>query len=249
MNKRLLKISALSYSNTFPFVFGMRHQLEGRIGELKYEIPAISAERFKNYEVDIALVPVATLEEQSDYKIITNYCIGSYKEVKSVALFSHLPLEQISKIYLDIESRTSVNLVKVLAKKYWKINPSWEPLTNNINPNNVESVVLIGDKTFEYQDKFPYIYDLSMEWYKLTGLPFVFAVWIARNKVPEEIESELNQIFSFGLQHISKLYDEFPVLVSKAEFEDYLNNFIDYNLDSEKYESINLFLKYLKEIE
>jgi len=226
----------------------MRHKLEGRVGELKYEIPAVSADRFKNHEVDIALIPVGTLPGQSDYKIITNYCIGSHKEVKSVALFSNLPLEKISKIYLDLESRTSVNLVRVLAQQYWKINPTWAPLTKDVNPLDTEAVVLIGDKTFQYQNKFPYVYDLSLEWYKLTGLPFVFAVWVARDWVSEEIEKELNQIFSFGLNSISKLFDEFEVLISQEEFEDYLYNYIDYNLNPQKHKAIDLFLEYLKEV-
>ena len=246
MNKRLLKISALSYSNTFPFVYGMRHKLEGRVGELKYEIPAISAERFKNHEVDIALIPVGVLPGLSDYKIITDYCIGSNGEVKSVALFSKWPLKRIRKIYLDQESRTSVNLVKVLARELWKISPQWQALSAEIDPLDTDAVVLIGDKTFEYQDKFPYVYDLSLEWQKFTGLPFVFAVWVARNAVTDEIINELNHIFSFGLRNISKLYDEFDVAISKGEFEEYLNKYINYNLDEEKRKAIKLFLRYLQ---
>jgi len=215
-------------------------------GELKYEIPSVSAERFKNHEVDIALIPVGVLPALTDYRIITDFCIGSTGEVKSVALFSRLPLEGIRKIYLDGESRTSVNLVRVLAKEFWKISPRWQELPKEIDPLDTDAVVLIGDKTFGYQNKFPYAYDLSLEWQKFTGLPFVFAVWVARKSVSDAIINELNQIFSFGIQNISKLYNEFDVAVSKGEFEEYLNKYIDYILDAEKRKAIRLFLSYLQ---
>ena len=246
MNKRHIRISALSYSNTFPFVYAMRHKLEGRVGELNYEVPAVSAQRFKNHEVDIALIPVASLLEMSDYQIITDYCIGSYGEVKSVALFSKIPLESIRNIYLDTESRSSVNLVKILAKNSWKINPEWISLPENSDALELDSVVLIGDKTFKYQNKFPYVYDLSLEWKKFTGLPFVFAVWVARNSISNEIIDELNQVFSYGLERIPDLYNEFDISISREEFEEYLNRYIDYNLDANKRKAIELFISYLK---
>ena len=115
----------------------------------------------------------------NNYEIISDYCIGAVGKVKTVVLFSQVPLNQITKIYLDTHSRTSVNLVKVLAREYWKINPEWEQWDETQTNSLPVSAVMIGDKTFAMVQQYRYTYDLAEEWQDFTNLPFVFACWVA----------------------------------------------------------------------
>ncbi len=246
MRESVYKISALSYSNTYPFVYALQNKYNGQIGELKFEVPAVSVERFKKGEVDVALVPVGSLPLLKDYNIITDYCIGSYGKVKTVSLFSDVPLDQITEIYLDSESRSSVKLVKILARDLWHIAPRWQNFDSKANPVYRRSVVLIGDKTFGMDKRYKFNFDLSEQWLKLTGLPFVFAVWVARPDVDKGFIAELNSSFAFGLENINKLYDSFLLKISKEEFEDYLRNYIDYSFDASKKEAMNKFLELSK---
>ena len=76
--------------------------------------------------IDVGLVPVAIIPEMKEHYIISDYCIGCDGEVASVCLFSEVPLNKIEKVLLDYQSRTSVELLKILIKEYWKINPVFE---------------------------------------------------------------------------------------------------------------------------
>lgn len=248
MNQRKFRISALSYSNTFPFVLGLNQLLVNEAYILDFEVPSLTAERFFNGEVDMALVPVGALLSMSDYKIISNYCIGANGKVKTVCLYTNVHIEEIEKIYLDTDSRTSMRLVQILAKYFWKISPIFVKLEPGQKIENNQAVLLIGDKTFGVSDKYKFTFDLAEEWKKFTNLPFVFALWIAKNSVPDFIVDNLNDALKFGLSNIKELKNHFDLPVNSQEYEDYIENYIDYNLDETKKEAMKLFLDYAKEM-
>ena len=238
-----VRISALSYSNTYPFVFGLQKMLAGKIGDIRYEVPAVSAERFKKKEVDVALIPVGALSEMEDYQIVTDFCIGSDGPVKTVCLYHNEPLESLTTIYLDTESRTSVRLVKILARHHWNIHPRWTPAQPGIAPRKGEGVLLIGDKTFGMARNYRYCTDLSTEWKKMTGLPFVFAVWVAKPHVSQRFISELNKALRYGVENLAQVYSHFKITIPESEFVEYIERYIAYHLDNKKREAIKLFLK------
>ena len=91
--------------------------------ELNFEYPSKVAAQLLNDEIDIGLVPIAVIPSLKTPHIISDYCIGTEGEVASVCLFSEVPIDQITSICLDYQSRTSVVLLKILLKKYWKISP------------------------------------------------------------------------------------------------------------------------------
>ena len=70
-------------------------------------------------EIDVGLIPVAAIPQLSKYYIVGDYCIGTEGEVASVCLFSEVPIEEIKKVYLDYQSRSSVALLKWLMKESW----------------------------------------------------------------------------------------------------------------------------------
>jgi len=252
MKKDKIKISAVSYLNTLPFLYGLNNSgiLDNFVFEL--DIPSICAKKLIDDQVDIALIPVAGIPYVKNPVFISNYCLGAYKQVKSVILFSDVPLEQIESVYLDYQSRTSVNLVQVLALKHWKINPKWinsfEGFETEISGR--KAGVIIGDRTFSIKKDYKYVYDLSMEWYNLTGLPFVFATWVANKPIYDEFVDQFNRALQFGLDHIDLVVKEYVQMNpdSKIDLKDYLTNNISYLLDEPKKKSIKLFYQYMIEL-
>jgi len=242
----MFKITAISYLNTIPFIYGIRKSglLENYLLEL--DVPSASAMKILNHKADIGLVPVALLKDLKGHRIITDYCIGAKGKVKSVVLLSNKPLQQILKISLDYDSLTSVNLVKVLAKHYWKIHPLWENQTaKDINTfENHESLVAIGDKTFELKQKYEYCYDLSEEWYIFTGLPFVFACWIAVSDLPESYVQKFSDAIAYGVGHLDEVIKEIPDgTYQNINIKEYLTEQISFDFDEKKKDAMSLFLK------
>ncbi len=215
------------------------------------DIPSDCAKKLIYNEVDLGLVPVAIIPQLKEHYIISDYCIGAQGKVNSVLLVSDVPLNEIKEVLLDYQSKTSVNLVKVLAKNLWKINPVWKDSKEGFEKNIEGNVagVIIGDRTFNLPKKFKYQYDLAEEWQKLTGLPFTFACWVANKKLPTEFVHELNKTFQKG---VSNKEDSISLGegrgVESESLLNYLNNDIDYILDETKIKSIDLFLKYLAKI-
>jgi chorismate dehydratase len=246
----LLRISAVSYLNTFPFVFGIQQSGLLKNFKLELDVPSICAEKLKNETVDISLVPVGALPEIGQFNFISDFCIGAVGEVKTVLLMSKVPLDQISRIHLDFDSRTSVELVKVLAKHSWKIHPAWENLKagHASAPSDIESLVAIGDKTFLIRQDFPYVYDLATEWIGFTGLPFVFATWVSRVRLPDEVLRQFTLAISYGVAHKRECIDYFSdkLPTSYDDSLKYLEENISYEFDERKKQGLRLFLKYLE---
>ncbi|MGA2823336.1 MAG: menaquinone biosynthesis protein [Bacteroidales bacterium] len=244
----LLKISAVSYLNTIPFVYGIQRSGLLKDYRLDLDIPSLCAEKLKNGVVDVALIPVGALNDLASFQFITDYCIGAVSTVKTVLLLSHKPLHEITEIGLDYDSRTSVQLVKVLAKYQWKITPLWKNLMPGQASQDpgVEAIVAIGDKTFDLVKKYPYCYDLAEEWIRLTSLPFVFAVWVTTKKLPEHLQIDLNSALEYGVGHIKETLEFFKdKLPAEEDCQSYLEKNISYTFDERKKEGLRLFLNYL----
>jgi chorismate dehydratase len=250
MNMELFKISAVSYLNTIPFVYGIQRSGLLKDYRLDLDIPSLCAEKLKNGVVDVALIPVGALSDLASFEFITDYCIGAVSTVKTVLLLSHKPLNEITEIGLDYDSRTSVQLVKVLAKYQWKIAPSWKNLMPGQASQDpgMEAIVAIGDKTFGLVKKYPYCYDLAEEWIRLTSLPFVFAVWVTTKKLSEPIKTALNSALEYGVGHIKETLEFFKdKLPADEDCQSYLEKNISYTFDERKKEGLRLFLKYLNQ--
>ncbi|MFR9649255.1 MAG: menaquinone biosynthesis protein, partial [Rikenellaceae bacterium] len=199
------KIAAVSYLNTIPFIYGIESRKASLNTELVIASPAECARLFMDGEVDVALLPTAVLPQVPDCEVVSSYCIGAEGAVRSVVLVSDEPIDKVERIYVDAESRTSVQLGAYLAKNLWKIEPEWYVLDSaqRMNsPKDGDAFLLIGDKVFEYEGEFEYTYDLSLGWYSQTNLPFAFAVWVARKGFDEEFLAELDHALTFGVEHI-----------------------------------------------
>jgi len=242
-----IRITAVSYYNTLPFIYGIRHSgmLSGY--ELSLDVPSECARKLHANEADIGLIPVGALPAFEEYHLVSDLCIGADKDVKSVLLLAESELTEIKTIYLDTDSLTSVNLVSILAEKYWNICPEWKSLSLlNGKLSAHEGKVLIGDKTFGLSAKHPYCYDLAGEWIKYTGLPFVFAVWISRQPLPSAFITEFNAALTWGVNRRAEsvIMAQHPH-ITEHELVSYLTNDISYPLDAQKQQGMELFLDLL----
>lgn len=242
---KVYKVSAISYLNTAPFAYGLKHTSVFSKIELLYDYPAECARKLASNQVDLSLVPVGALSDFNSFDIVSNYCIGSIGKVRSVALMSDSNVSDIKRIYLDYQSRTSVILVKILCRNVWNISPdfiSLKPTDNFKSLTGNEAIVLIGDRVFDAENHFANVIDLSNEWFNAYGLPFVFAVWATTNQLPKEFIEELNSGLELGVNSIEKAVDEFsPLSISREDAINYLKQNISYTLDEEKIKGIKLF--------
>lgn len=242
-----IKISAVSYTNTKPFLYGIQNTGIINQIDLSLDIPSDCAQKLIDNQVDIGLIPVAATLNMPYWEIVSDYCIGAVGAVNSVFIFSNCDIKDITAIQLDPESRSSNNLAKVLLKNYWKVSP--KQIVNAVDytvsqdPNT--AFVQIGDRTFGKKEQFKYVYDLAEEWHKFTGLPFVFAAWIANKPISEAFIQEFNQSLKFGLDHRAELIKTLP---QRPDFdlEDYLMHKLDFNLTDDKRKALHLFLDYIK---
>jgi len=244
----MIKIVAVSYLNTLPFLYGIQNSKFSKKVEIEKAVPSTCFEKVLNKQVDIALVPVAAIPKISGYKIITEYCIGADGAVDTVLLVSNKTINQIDQIFLDNESKTSIELIKILSKYFWNINPKFKNLSENIIGK--ESALIIGDKTFAYRNKYKYSIDLADQWKKFTSLPFVFACWVAKNTVEESIIEEFNLCLKKGVENIDEVITHYKNLIPNyVDADRYYSESIDFRLTKSKIEAMNLFFNYLNKME
>src|ERR1700712_2405575 len=145
-NKKV-RVGAVSYLNTKPLVYGFEQGMMKDEIELINDYPARIAAMLLNNQIDVGLVPIAIIPEMDEWHIISDHCIGAEGAVASVCLFSETPLENIEKVLLDYQSRTSVALAKVLLREYWKIDPQLVNATEDFR-NHIKGTtagLVIGD--------------------------------------------------------------------------------------------------------
>jgi len=248
MSKPTFKISAVSYLNTLPFIYGLENSEVINQIDLQLDMPSDCAQKLLDDKVDIGLVPVAIIPQLKEHYIVSDFCIGAEGKVNTVLLLSDVPLNEIEEVQLDYQSKTSVNLVQVLAKEFWGISPKWINAKAGYEDKiaGTTAGVIIGDRTFNLSKKYKYTYDLSEEWQKMTGLPFVFACWVANKKIDNQFLNSFNQALAIGVENIEQIVlTDQNTQIKKQELLTYLKDDIAFNLDEKKREAITKFLAYL----
>ncbi|MGV3593808.1 MAG: menaquinone biosynthetic enzyme MqnA/MqnD family protein [Sediminibacterium sp.] len=247
MDKRI-RIGAVSYLNTRPLMLGVRRSgLMDKV-EVTEDFPANIAAMLLNDQVDVGLVPVAIIPRLQEAHIITDYCIGAVGEVASVGIFSEVPIEAIETLILDYQSRTSVNLARILLQEFWKKEVAIENATADYRHRikGTTAAVVIGDRALAQHQHSKYYYDLSLAWQQHTGLPFVFAAWVSNKVLDEDFIDAFNRANAYGISHLDEVVKdiEFP----HYDLKKYYSKNISYQLDAEKKAGLQLFLQKLSEL-
>ena len=240
----------MNYLNTQPMLYGLeRLPIKEKI-ELTGNYPALVAKGLREGEIDLGLIPIAALADLNNYQIVGSHCISTETEAASVAIFSKVPIEEVDRVVLDYQSRTSVALAKILIRKYWKKEVLWLAAENETYIDSIEGTtagVIIGDRALRARNRFEYSYDLGAYWRKLTGLPFVFAAWISTSPLPDSFIKEFDEANAEGLAHLEEVLSAVPYQVGYDLREYYTNN-MNYLLTEEKRQSVRLFLEELSQL-
>ena len=247
-----IKISAITYLNTKPFMYGIMHSKFRDMIELSLDIPSVCADKLKAGTVDIGIIPVAEISGIKGANMVTDFCISCSGKVRTVVLVSHVPVNEIQTIVLDYQSRTSVQLVRILARDYWKIAPEWKNGGVNYIRDDIQGTtagVIIGDRVFEAESKYPYVYDLGEAWKAHTGLDFVFACWVANKPIDPAFVEKFAIALEDGIVHIPDVIEEYLDKYPDYPFEEYFRENIFYHMDDSKRKGMELFLDLIKEIE
>ncbi len=244
-----IKITAVSYLNTKPLLYGLfKSEISEHI-DLQLDIPSVCAERLKRGEVDLGLIPVAAIPELSEPEIISDYCIGATGPVRTVVLFCERPIEELDRIFLDYHSRTSVELLRILLREYWRLEPELAPAQPGYEDDirGTTGGLVIGDRTIPMESHFAYAYDLGKAWRQHTGLPFVFAAWVSTCSPEDFFLDRFNRALRRGVEHIPELIYLLPSPHPSFNLQEYYTRNISYDLTPAKKQGLQLFLQKQKD--
>ena len=231
--------------NTKPLLYGIQQSSVLEEMELIIDYPARIGDMLLRNEIDIGLVPVAVITGMREYHINGNYGIGSDGPVASVCLFSEVPLAEVRTVLLDYQSKTSVQLVRILLECHWKLRPR---LVNGgvdfqEQIRGTTAGVVIGDRAFEQRRISPYIYDLGEAWKQMTGLPFVFAAWISNRPLDAGFVSRFDEANRVGVSHIGQVVKDNPYPL--FSLHDYFTRYLTYPLTARHRLGLEKFIQLL----
>ncbi len=240
-----IRVGIVNYLNTKPLLVGLRKLQEAGQIELIEDYPARIATLLAKKEIDLGLVPVAALSTIPDHSLVGSYCIATNEEVGSVCLFSQKPIEQVTRVVLDYQSRTSVQLARLLFKQFWKKEVEFMPAEDEKYIDEIKGStagIIIGDRALEARPHFSYIYDLGVAWKAFTNLPFVFAVWASVVPLSKKFIALFDEANGVGFTQLKEVVAA-NQLVTQYDLYEYYTANIDYRLSPEKEEAIRLFLQ------
>ena len=251
--KSCLRVGAVSFLNTKPLIYPLLNgQLQTEQISLSVRVPSRLASQLSIGELDIGLIPIIEYFRANatavSYRILPNIAIGSRGSVLSIQLFSRVPIQDIQHISLDTSSRSSVALLKILLAEKYQINPTFRSCAPSIDPvtADTEAVLLIGDAALKNIGATDYSIDLGEEWQRLTGLPFVYACWVARREVNlQNVPQLLIESKMLGIKQIPEIAQ---IEATKLGFpetlcRDYLQHHINYDLDQSAIAGLELYYK------
>lgn len=257
-----IRIGAVAYLNTRPLVLGMEQGLGDDRIDLSYAVPADLAVQMAAGQLDIALLPVIELARIPELEIVPGLGIVTQGASRSVLLIGRKPIDQVRSVALDGESRSSNALTRVLFGECWHGTPEFVDL-GGARPDlqtalaQCDAAVRIGDKAlFDPVPDDCHVYDLGSVWTEFTGLPFVFAAWIARaGTLDRATYKTLHESHRVGSRSINMIAEDYawkdnrnPATPGSPRREEvarqYLNDNIRYRLGTPEVRAIKLFLTF-----
>ncbi len=238
-----IKVVTVNYTNTYPFIQGLsRGPIADRI-ELIVKNPADCAHYLESGEAQVGLLPVGVLTSFSrPFKIISEFCIGCYGKVNTVAIYSQKPLKECSSVILDYQSRTSRELAKIIIEDYLHLNldyvQGYPGFEKNIHSD--QAGLIIGDRCFEMDKLNFFKLDLGEAWLQHTDMPFTFAIWISTEELESDFQELFNEALAYGITHIK----DFDIPNDKKH---YLTKNISYEFDESKQDSMEYFLSLFRQ--
>ena len=241
----VIRIGAVTYLNARPLVETLGKDNPSM--EVIFDHPSRLADSLAAGRLDVAMIPSIEYARQPGCRIISDACIACDGPVRSVKLYGRRPVEQIRTLALDEGSRTSAALSLILLKERFGVVPETRPLPIGASIDDVEAdaVLMIGDRGIALAGgRFEFVWDLGGEWSEWTGLPFVFALWIARPgaKLPG-VAAALGRARDEGITLLEKIAQrEAPnVGLSEQECLSYLRDNLKFHFGSRQQEALRRY--------
>jgi chorismate dehydratase len=257
-----VRLGAVGYLNARPLVFGLEDALDF---QLRFDVPSRCAELLHGGGIDVGLIPSIEYHRPSgasgahdEYQVVPGLSIASHGEVASVALFTTRAMSDVRSIALDVSSRTSVALVRVLCSRHYGIGPRLASHGPDLPGMlvNCDAALLIGDKALFQPTLVEGVrsrvekIDLGAVWTAMTGLPFVWAFWAGRRGTLTSSQIlSLQNARDAGVAAVDTIAREyFPGSPERQKIgADYLRDNIKYDFGPDERAAVELFYRYAAE--
>lgn len=244
------RISASSYSNTAPLVWSFLYGANrGKYELIMDNAPARSAELLRQKRVAAALVPVIEYQRIEDVLLIENVCVGAKKKVRSVCLVTKgADLMDVKTIALDVSSRTSVALTKIIFREFLDKEPVYRESKPDLKKMLADSdcALLIGDPSLTIDETEFRKFDLAETWKNFTNFGFVFAMWMANAEEANAAETiDFAAARDEGLNHLDEIISNYEteIPLARADFKKYLSENISYTIDDSMRKGLSLYFE------
>jgi len=254
----MLRVGRIDYANCTPLFIQLEEHVPADIVEIVHGVPATLNAKLASGEIDLCISSSIEFSRHSnDYAILPGHCIGSTGPVKSVLFFTRCPVEQLAgkQLFVTSESATSVVLLQILLAKRWGVSgctviPTSLPFPDALQQSS--GLLLIGDKALKAvsQDVPGYCYDLGHEWQSLTGLPFVYALWLINRAAAQGKDIAMAQFKKFLDHAHNRIIPDAELLAAQASesvwfglqpLADYWRSAITYKLDADHLAGLQRF--------
>lgn len=251
-----MRVSAVSYLNTWPLVWGFLHGPQRGRFDFRFDLPARCAEALARNEAQIGLVPCAEIERMG-LELLPDVGIACEGAVRSILLFSKKPFREIRTFAVDSGSRTSVALSRILLRERYGVTPELRTHAPDLDAMLADSdaALVIGDPALRLEpERLGWNWlDLGAEWKELTGLPMVFAAWAGKGTVLDEpgLREAFVASWHWGRDHMDEI-------VAQAEAERgfdgalahlYLTKYIQFELTPRHLKGLALFRSLVRDLD
>lgn len=241
-----LRIGVVDYLNSRPLAWSFHNGFHRDIFEPGFYPPAEVADRLAAGEIDIGLLPSIELQRIPDLRVLPGLCIAATHEARSVLLVLAKPLQEVRRIALDRNSRTSAVLVEILLADGWGLAPelvSTPPALDQML-EVADAALLIGDPALRVDRSAYRVLDLAAEWRRLTDLPFVFAVWAVRKGVVTDgLTAYFEKSLRLGQEHLEELVADSSreLDIEPIELRRYLTNHLSFEMGATELAALEEF--------
>jgi chorismate dehydratase len=261
-----LRVAAIDFLNPAPLMWDFEHPPLAAPLAARYQIdrmmPSQCADSLASGDADIGLVPIAALATTPGLRILPGCTIASKGRVRSLQLVRRAsqPLDALRTVAADTASRSTLAYARILFPQWGNARVLFVPMAADLDAmlDHADAAIVIGDPAllaleeranrFERTGEELICHDLAEEWVKLTGLPFVSAVWGATARGShwkENIAQDFIVSRDHGLQNIDTLVSEWTrrLPLSEQILRTYLTTNIHYFLDEQCIEAMRTFFR------
>ena len=257
-----LRVGRIPYINCYPVYGAIDRMIVPLDAELVDGVPTALNHAMAGGTLDVSVISaVEYARDAARYLLLPDLAISCDGPVRSVMLFSRRPAERLDggRVLVSRSSMTSVALLRLLFEHVWHAAPAFLPSDAEIadlvrkEAESHDARLIIGDAALMLTSgasalaaDYPYVYDLGAAWKEWTGLPFVFAVWVAQRTTPVAgalaLHAQLMLSRDWGLRHLDQLATQAAVAtgVTRAAALEYLSG-LDYGLRYEHLAGLTAF--------